>query len=895
MSEKKREKKVAAGRKLLQQYQQRNGPARPRESKKGKMKEGGNPKTNTTGDCPLLKGAAQDHADPEPPPSLGTVTAARIQSVTGPNNTKDLERHNQHLVLALDSSTIQKQHLCTEIQELQDQQGKDKEKMACVHEALKAELEQHKLSIQMLIREKADLQSALAHKQQEADERALEQEGLTSCLQAAQQRVTELETTLSAVNTTQNETENNNIELMKALNRVKLQLQEKARSIEDLEDENTELQERLEVLLTQKADMKMEIHKFQEELVERAELESQLNNMKELVAKLKEERDTFGEDLRLESSTGKEKVQQLLEQVSQLREEKEQGVRQVLELESKLVELREQLSELRPPEPPAGPAQAEQQLQAHTLQLQKELKTLEEQLHLQVEENQSLSLQNLEQQQRLWILEKKAEEWAQHAEDRRKILETIEKEQETLKRTLVHNRQLKEELAQLQDALQRLSAEKGELASILHTEQQEKTTLQAKLDELEEEFKEGKDVAEFKRQAAEDLQELHDKYLAQVQELSATCKQHKATSQQLMSEKEALQQHLLNQSHLMEQLKQEQVQSKLLAQMEREKLQDTLKCLEATRQENAQLRAQLSALAFPREDEGLSQDEDKGEEATTHDVTVPDDVDNPQSMWDFYMDALSIAEGRKARMSRQLQEQQARCGCLSQLAAQCQRKLESQAAFPQRCIHRLFGKRKQDTQAPKKQLHICFPEDLASKGHPQSHVDDLHHRCSQLTQHLTTMEETIVLYKEQLEVLEKLCQEKEQCVSQLSQEKRRKRKELKELLLRLTGESTECQDMMLAAAQAPAAEAPSDLSVPLRMEVREERQGCEDVHLQESLKPVPGEAGAPGPLENPIAEPPVPLLPAIQPQQEPTDGGEESCLPFFYKPQADDVFEIITI
>ncbi|XP_069890615.1 golgin subfamily A member 2-like [Dipodomys merriami] len=840
MSEKKREKKVAAGRKLLQQYQQRNGPARPAESKKRKMKEGGNPKTNTAGDCPLLKGAAQDHADPEPPPPLGTVTAARVQSVTGPNNTKDLERHNQHLVLALDSSTIQKQQLCIEIQklkqemkELQDQQGKDNQKMACVHEALKAELEQHKLSIQMLIREKSELQSALAHKQQEADERALEQEGLTSCLQAAQQRVTELETTLSAVNTTQNETEHNNLELMKALNRVKLQLQEKARSYEDLEDENTELQERLEVLLTQKADMKMQIHKFQEALVERAELESQLNNMKELVASCggPEAGELHGEG---ESAAAARAVAE--------------GAQDPGGATS----------------PPGGGEPEPQSPE-------------------------------LEQQQRLWILEKKAEEWAQHAEDWRKILETMEKEQETLKRTLVHNRQLKEELAQLQDALQGLSAEKGELASILHTEQQEKTTLQAKLHELEEEFKEGKDVAEFKRQAAEDLQELHDKYLAQVQELSATCKQHKATSQQLMSEKEALQQHLLNQSHLLEQLKQEQVQSKLLAQVEREKLQDTLKCLEATRQENAQLRAQLCALAFPREDEGLSQEEDKGEETTPHDVTVPEDVDNPQSMWDFYMDALSIAEGRKARMSRQLQEQQARCGCLSQLAAQCQRKLESQATFPQCCIHRLFSKRKQDTQAPKKQLHICFPEDLAGKGHPQSHVDDLHHRCSQLTQHLTTMEETIVLYKEQLEVLEKLCQEKEQCVSQLSQEKRRKRKELKELLLRLTGESTECQDRMLAAAQAPAAEAPSDLSVPLKTELREEQQGCEDVHLQENLKPILEEAGAPGPLESPNIEPPVPLLPAIQPQQERTNGGEESCLPFFYKPETYDAYDIIII
>ncbi|XP_048198931.1 golgin subfamily A member 2-like [Perognathus longimembris pacificus] len=330
------------------------------------MKEGGNPKTNTTGNSTLLKGVAKNHADPEPPPPLSTVRAARVQSVIGPNNTDGIERHCQCLMLALDYSRRHNQQLYSEIQQLkqekkdlQHQQGKEHEKMDCVFKAVKADLEQHRLSIQMLASDKPSLQSSLAPTQQVANESALEQEALTSHLQAAQQRVTELELQLSAVSTMQKETENNNIELMKALNLVQLQLQQKARSYEDLEDKNTKLQGRLEVLLTQKADMRIQIHKCEEALVERAELQRQLNHMKELVTALKVERDTFAGELRAESSAGKEKVQQLSEQVSQLREEKELGVRQVWELKNNLVELRAQLAELQPPQPPTWPSEAE--------------------------------------------------------------------------------------------------------------------------------------------------------------------------------------------------------------------------------------------------------------------------------------------------------------------------------------------------------------------------------------------------------------------------------------------------------------------------------------------------------------------------------------------------------
>ncbi|XP_069892044.1 golgin subfamily A member 2-like [Dipodomys merriami] len=164
--------------------------------------------------------------------------------------------------------------------------------------------------------------------------------------------------------------------------------------------------------------------------------------MKELVTELKLEKDNFAEDLRLESSMWKKKVQQLLEQMSQLREKRKQ----------------------------------------------------------RIEENQSLSLQNLEQQEQLWMLEK-AEEWDQHAEDRHNILEIMEREHETMRCTLVHNQELTDQLALLQDAFHRLSSEKEELASILHSEQQVKKYLW-KLDQQEEKLEEWKEVVELNHQGA---------------------------------------------------------------------------------------------------------------------------------------------------------------------------------------------------------------------------------------------------------------------------------------------------------------------------------------------------------------------------------------------------------
>lgn len=98
----------------------------------------------------------------------------------------------------------------------------------------------------------------------------------------------------------------------------------------------------------------------------------------------------------------------------------------------------------------------EQRLEAEAKQLQKELESLVGQLQAQVQDNESLSRLNREQEQRLLELEQAAELWGEQAEERKRVLETMQNDRTTISRALSQNRELKEQLAELQNGFVRL-------------------------------------------------------------------------------------------------------------------------------------------------------------------------------------------------------------------------------------------------------------------------------------------------------------------------------------------------------------------------------------------------------------------------------------------------------
>ncbi|XP_047380596.1 golgin subfamily A member 2 isoform X1 [Sciurus carolinensis] len=851
-------------------------------------------------------------------------------------NMKDLENRYQELAVALDSSYLTNKQLSSKIEELK-QQNQDtldqleKEKKACQEKlakeqgALREQLQVHIQTIGILVSEKAELQTALAHTQHAARQKAGESEGLAGRLQSSRQRVGELERTLSAVSTQQKKADRHNKELTKERDALRLELYKNNINNEDLKQQNSELEERLRVLLAEKAAMQLGVEELQKKLEmselllqqfssqseapdsnqqlqqaaeERAQLEKHVGQLTDSLKQLQVERDHYAESLKGESAMWQQRMQQMSEQMRILREEKEQSESEVQELKTNLEELRSQMVEPPPPEPPAGPSEEEQRLQAEAEQLQKELENLAGRLHAQVQDNDNLSRLNQEQEERLLELERAAELWGEQAEERKQILESMQNDRTTISRALSQNRELKEQLAELQNGFVRLTNENMEMTSALQSEQHVKKELAKKLGQLQEKLGELKETMELKSQEAQGLQQQRDQYLSHLQQYVAAYQQHMAAYQLLTAEKEALQKQVLLQSQLMDRLQHEEVQGKMAMEVARQELQETQERLEATSQQNQQLQAQLSLLALPGEgDEMVEEEEAADEETSQSSVTIPEDLDSQEAMVAFFNEALASAEREKARLRRQLREQQARYRRLAHLAAPTQREPTVQTLVPTPGDNSVSGESPQALREAMEKLQGRFLEVMQEKVELKERVEELEHRCIQLSGETDTIGEYIALYQNQRAMLKERHREKEEYISRLAQDKEEmkvKLLELQELVLRLVGERNEWQGKFLAAAESPVEEPTPGPESSQEFGATDKPADLREVGLAD-MEPAQGEAGLASPPENITAQQIMQLLREIQNPQERLGLGTNPCVPFFYRADDNDEVKIMVI
>ncbi|KAL1786030.1 golgin subfamily A member 2 isoform X1 [Sigmodon hispidus] len=992
MSEETRQSKLAAAKKKLREYQQKNSPGVPAGAKKKKkIKNGSSPEKTTANDCQSPEDAPTDHTAPAPPTAaddtmfLGVVPSpeADLTSMASPqshdagncsnlmeetktfssteslrqlsqqlnglvsestsyingegltsSNMKELESRYQELAVALDSSYVTNKQLSSTIEELKqqnqdtlDQLEKEKrdyqQKLAKEQGALREQLQVHIQTIGILVSEKAELQTALAHTQQAARQKAGESEDLASRLQSSRQRVGELERTLSTVSTQQKQADRYNKDLTKERDALKLELYKNNKNNEDLRQQNSELEEKLRVLVTEKAAAQLGVEELQKKLEmselllqqfssqseasdsnqqlqhameERAQLETHVGQLMESLKQLQMERDQYAENLKGESAMWQQRIQQMAEQVHTLKEEKEHRESQVQELETSLAALRSQMEEPPPPKPPSGPSEAEERLEGEVEKLQKELENLMGQLRAQVQDNESLSLLNREQEERLLELERAAESWSEQAEERKQILESMQSDRTTISRALSQNRELKEQLAELQNGFVRLTNENMEITSALQSEQHVKKELAKKLGELQERLGELKETVELKSQEAQGLQQQRDQCLSHLQQYAAAYQQHLAAYEQLTSEKEALHKQLLLQTQLMDQLQHEEVQGKMAAEIARKELQEAQERLEATSQEKQQLQAQLSLLALPGE--GDVEQEEEEEEAPRPSLTVPEDLDSKEAMMAFFNTAMANAEEEQARLRMQLREQKARCKSLAHLAAPVQSKLGKEAVVPRNVGDSVSEESNQALHVAMEKLQSRFLEVMQEKVELKERVEELEHCCIQLSGETDTIGEYIALYQNQRAVLKARHLEKEEYISRLAQDKEEmkvKLLELQELVLRLVNERNEWQGKFLAVSQNPV-----DVPTPVPTGSQEfgaaDQQGdFREVSLADSIESVQGVAGAPVPPENPTAQQIMQLLREIQNPQERPGLGSNPCIPFFYRADENDEVKIMVI
>ncbi|XP_068925602.1 golgin subfamily A member 2 isoform X6 [Petaurus breviceps papuanus] len=955
MADETRQSKLAAAKKKLKEYQQKTSPSAPAGvKKKRKTKDGSNPETPPSGG----RHSPEDNCDIENGPSpmdesksLSSTESLRqiseqlnglvSQSTSyingeGPvssTNMKDLESRYQELAVALDSSNLTNKQLGSKIEELKqqnqealDQLEKEKkefeQKFAKEQGALREQLQVHIQTIGILVSEKTELQTALAHTQQAARQKSGESEDLASRLQSSRQRVGELERTLSSVSTQQKQADRYNKELTKERDALKLELYKHSKSSEELKQQHSELEEKLRVLVAEKAATQVEVeelhkklemtelmlqqfssqsgapdsnHQLQQALEERMQLETHVGQLLESLQQLQVERDQYAEKLKEEGTIWQQRVQQLSEQVRILGEEKEHSVNQVQKLETSLAELKSQSAVPSAPEPLPGPSEAEQRLQEEAEQLRKELEGLAGQLRAQVQDNEGLSRLNREQEERLLELERAAERWGEQAAEREQILESMQSDRTTISRALTQNRELKEQLAELQNGFVKLTNENMEVTSALQSEQYVKKELAKKLGQLQEKLGELKETMELKSQEAQGLQEQRDQYLGHLQ-------QYVAAYQQLATEKDELQKQFLLQTQLMDRLQHEEVQGKVAADLARQELLQTQERLEAATQENQQLQAQLSLTPAPREGDELAEEE--MEDASRPALSIPEDFESREAMVAFLNSALSSMEEERNRLWQQLKEQRLQCRHLAREVARPQQQpCPSSQVLSGDSVPR---EAHQALQAAMEKLQARFTELMQEKVDLQERVEELEHRCIQLSGETDTIGEYIALYQSQRAVLKERHREKEEYISRLAQDKeemKMKLLELQELVLRLVGERNEWFNKFLAVTQAPPGPAGEsspnpipeghlDLSPP-------DKEGLREVSLADETELV--SAVSEPPLSQPCPDDPtaqqiMQLLREIQNPRDRAGGlGDNPCIPFFYRADENDEVKIMVI
>uniref|UniRef100_A0A665WK84 Golgin subfamily A conserved domain-containing protein n=1 Tax=Echeneis naucrates TaxID=173247 RepID=A0A665WK84_ECHNA len=850
------------------------------------------------------------------------------------------ESRNQELAAALESSNLTNSQLNTQLvqlaqqsQELTDQLQKERkefeQRFSKEQGAMREQLQVHIQTIGILVSEKSELQTALQYTQQAARQKSAEAEEFNNRLQASKQRVSELERTLSSVSSQQKQFEKQNKDLEKERDSLRLEVFRVSNLSEESKQQNSELSEQLKLSTQENGAMRLELEDLRKRLEiadlmlqqcssqsdptsanqqvqllleEKHQLEVHNHQLMESVAQLKKERDVYAEQIQEEGRVWKDKTEQLLTQVSLVAEERDRNINRVQELESHITELKNAaalLSQEREAQDNAesqssGPSERELALQENLNVLQQEKEALNEQYQAQLRDNGQLSRLCAEQETRLGELERQVENQAQEAEDRRRMLEDVQSDKATISRALTQNRTLKDQLAELQNGFVKLTNENMELTTAIQSEQHVKKELARRMGELQEELHNVKEQVCL----LSGLMEQRDQVVAHLQ-------QYSAGYQSLASEREQLHHQYLQQSQLMDRLQHDESQRRVQLEISHNQLKKAQDHLDQLVRDNEQLKAEVkellssSVLATSPRDQGM---------ILFHITLIPPHPWIPLT----FLSPLSV-EAERDDARRQFEEEHRLLVAARQQVAAALR-IEDQQP---KCIPNILfavtcpeggvpAEVHQALQDAMEKLQQRFTSLMQEKADLKERVEELEHRCIQLSGETDTIGEYIALYQNQRAIMKQKHQEKEQYINMLAQDKeemKAKLAELQDLVMRLVAERNDWYSRYTGAvkiATTPllqifcAAEAMEviPLSEPTTGLEAPSSQTLSTGSSQTNSKPLALK-------EDGTAQQIMQLLQEIQnpqgAQRLPPFLGENPCIPFFYRPDEQDEVKILVV
>ncbi|KAK2910806.1 hypothetical protein Q8A67_002939 [Cirrhinus molitorella] len=889
-------------------------------------------------------------------------------------NEKELETRNQELAAALDSSALTNAQLTSKLetltkqsQELSDQLQKERkefeQKFSKEQGAMREQLQVHIQTIGILVSEKSELQTALSYTQQAARQKTAEAEDVSSRLQVTKQRVSELERTLSSVSTQQKQFEKHNKELEKERDSLRLEVLRFNNLSEESRQQSSELSEQLKLRVNENSALKQEVDELRKRLEmadvmlqqfssqsgppsehqqvqllleEKHQLEAHTAQLMESVAQLQVERDQYAVQIQEEGRVWKDKTEQLLSQVRLMSEERDSTAAQIQELQEKITELENAAALMSKEQEPqavsqaSGPSESELALQETISSLQQERDALSLQYQAQVRDNEQLSRLVQEQEVRLEELERQAERDAEDAQDRLRILEDVQSDKATISRALAQNRDLKDQLAELQNGFVKLTNENMELTSALQSEQHIKKEIARKMGQLQEDLHNAKEQLQEKCGEVGSVLEQRDQYLAHLQ-------QYTAGYQQLVAEREHLHKQFLQQAQLMDRLQHDEVQGKVQLEQSHIELQEAQEKLNRLARDNEELKTEVqellnsSALNTSHRDDGDGLESySLPESFQKSQIVIPEDFESREEMEEFIHSALSRLEEERDEMNRRFEEERRlHHATRQQLSAMSYEQQQHHHHHHHEDHHDHHPHSTEGSDGVPVEVHEAlrvameklqerFTSLMQEKVDLKERVEELEHRCIQLSGETDTIGEYIALYQNQRAIMKQRHYEKEQYINMLAKDKeemKAKLAELQDLVMRLVGERNEWYSRYMSAVGNPDllasggehlhsaerhTDSPAILDLSTAVDASSVPQSSADPQSQSQSPERPGSApGGPSlrPKEDGTARQIMQLLQEIQnPQARPAPFlGENPCIPFFYRPDEHDEVKILVV
>uniref|UniRef100_A0A3P8TEU2 Golgin A2 n=1 Tax=Amphiprion percula TaxID=161767 RepID=A0A3P8TEU2_AMPPE len=840
-------------------------------------------------------------------------------------------------------------------EQLQKERKEFEQRFSKEQGAMREQLQVHIQTIGILVSEKSELQTALQYTQQAARQKTAEAEELNNRLQATKQRVSELERTLSSVSTQQKQFEKHNKDLEKERDNLRLEVFRLNNLSEESKQQSSELSEQLKLSTHDNGAMRLELEDLHKRLEiadlmlqqcssqsdptsanqqvqllleEKQQIEAHSHQLMESLTQLKTERDCYAEQIQEEGRVWKDKTEQLLAQVSLVAEERDRNINRVQELEASIAELKNaaallaQEKEAKDGAEPqsSGPSESEVALQEAFNSLQQEKDAVTMQYQAQLRDNEQLSRLCAEQETRLGELERQVENQTQEAEDRRRMLEDVQSDKATISRALTQNRTLKDQLAELQNGFVKLTNENMELTTAIQSEQHVKKELARRMGELQEALHNTKEQVRSYTSLKSGLMEQRDQVVAHMQ-------QYCAGYQALASEREQLHQQYLQQNQLMDRLQHDESHGRVQLEISHNQLKQAQEHLEQLVKDNEQLKAEVKELLNSSALVTSTRDQGKFTLLVVCLFPVPVEAFSEE----FIRGALAQVEAERDEARRQLEEEH-RLHMAARHQAAVALSLEQQHNSHKpvhhhdhdhdhshdhhsHCEHKggVPVEVHQALQAAMEKLQQRFTSLMQEKADLKERVEELEHRCIQLSGETDTIGEYIALYQSQRAIMKQKHQEKEQYISMLAQDKeemKAKLAELQDLVMRLVAERNDWYNRYTGAVTNTSTVNPDLLPVG-----EDHTHPEHQTHTQTELNAVSGYQSLDSnhisshspttdskplvPKEDGTAQQIMQLLHEIQnPQGAPRSPpflGENPCIPFFYRPDEQDEVKILVV